>query len=49
MIPAPWFARARDWYDGAPLPIQVAVPAAAIFLISVAAPSGVPPFIYFQF
>jgi alginate O-acetyltransferase complex protein AlgI len=45
--------RLFDWfeaqYDCAPISIKVAVSSVAMFSICVAAPSGVPPFIYFQF
>jgi alginate O-acetyltransferase complex protein AlgI len=36
-------------YDAASLPVKVLVPFVVIFLISVAAPNGIAPFIYFQF
>ncbi len=41
--------RLENWYDRAPLPLKIAVPVVVIYLIAVAAPDGVPPFIYFQF
>ena len=47
--PAHWFDSAAQAYDRAPLPVKIAIPTVAIFLISLAAPGGVPPFIYFQF
>jgi hypothetical protein len=31
------------------MPLKIAVPSVVIFVVSVAAPGGVPPFIYFQF
>src|SRR5262249_25821782 len=49
LVPNRWFEALESWYDGAALPFQVALPFAVIFLIAVAAPGGVPPFIYFQF
>jgi D-alanyl-lipoteichoic acid acyltransferase DltB (MBOAT superfamily) len=36
-------------YDRIALPAQIAVPACAVWLVSVLAPAGVAPFIYFQF
>jgi alginate O-acetyltransferase complex protein AlgI len=48
-IPAGWWAHLRAQYEMASLPTRIAVPFAVIFTISVAAPSGIPPFIYFQF
>ena len=49
MVPNRWFEALEAWYDRASLPFQVALTFAVIFLIAVAAPGGVPPFIYFQF
>jgi len=49
MIPNDWFERLELRYDRASLAVQVAVPFVVIFLVAVAAPGGVPPFIYFQF
>jgi alginate O-acetyltransferase complex protein AlgI len=49
MVPNRWFESFEAWYDRASLPFQVALPFLMIFLIAVAAPGGVPPFIYFQF
>lgn len=49
IIPNRWFEGLEGRYDRASLAIKVAVPFAVIFLIAVAAPGGVPPFIYFQF
>jgi len=49
VIPVRWFDTIESWYDRAPVPIKVAVPFAVIFAVAVAAPGGVPPFIYFQF
>jgi alginate O-acetyltransferase complex protein AlgI len=48
-IPARWWAELRVRYEMASLPMRVAVPFAVIFSIAVASPSGIPPFIYFQF
>jgi D-alanyl-lipoteichoic acid acyltransferase DltB (MBOAT superfamily) len=49
MVPNRWFEALESWYDRASLPFQVALPFAVIFVIAIAAPGGVPPFIYFQF
>jgi len=47
--PGHWFDAAAARYDRAPLPVKIAIPFAVIFLVAVAAPGGIPPFIYFQF
>jgi D-alanyl-lipoteichoic acid acyltransferase DltB (MBOAT superfamily) len=49
IIPDRWSNALEVAYDRASLAVKVAVPLAVIFLIAIAAPSGVPPFIYFQF
>jgi alginate O-acetyltransferase complex protein AlgI len=49
VIPNAWFDRLEVAYDRASLATKVAVPFAVIFVVAVAAPGGVPPFIYFQF
>jgi alginate O-acetyltransferase complex protein AlgI len=49
MIPQRWFNSLEERYANASLPVKVLVPFAVIFLISVAAPTGIAPFIYFQF
>jgi alginate O-acetyltransferase complex protein AlgI len=49
IIPNGWFERLEVRYDRASLAVKVALPFAVIFLVCVASPSGVPPFIYFQF
>jgi len=49
LIPNAWFDRLEIAYDRASLALKVAVPFAVIFLVAIAAPGGVPPFIYFQF
>jgi len=49
IIPARWFAALQARYEAVPLALKVAVPFATIFMIAVAAPGGIPPFIYFQF
>jgi alginate O-acetyltransferase complex protein AlgI len=49
IVPAGWFAALQARYEAGSLALKVAVPFAAIFLIAVAAPGGIPPFIYFQF
>jgi D-alanyl-lipoteichoic acid acyltransferase DltB (MBOAT superfamily) len=47
--PHDWFDRAALAYDRAPLPVKVAIPFVVIFVIAIAAPGGIPPFIYFEF
>jgi alginate O-acetyltransferase complex protein AlgI len=49
MVPARWFDTLAQAYESASIPAKVAFPFAAIFIVCVAAPGGVPPFIYFQF
>jgi alginate O-acetyltransferase complex protein AlgI len=49
VIPPQWWGRAERWYDGAPLAVKIALPALVILAVAMAAPSGVAPFIYFQF
>jgi hypothetical protein len=49
IVPTGWFERLEARYDTSSLAFKVAVPFAAIFAISVAAPGGIAPFIYFQF
>ena len=49
VIPPRWFEALQARYETASLPVRVTVPFAVIFLIAVAGPSGIPPFIYFQF
>ena len=49
IIPNDWFDRLEIAYDRASLAVKVAVPSVVIFLVALAAPGGVPPFIYFQF
>jgi alginate O-acetyltransferase complex protein AlgI len=49
VIPPQWWSRAERWYDEAPLLVKIALPALAILAVAMAAPSGVAPFIYFQF
>jgi alginate O-acetyltransferase complex protein AlgI len=49
IVPDRWFEQLEAYYDRATLAFQVALPFAVIFLIAIAAPGGVPPFIYFQF
>ena len=48
-FPQSLFTRLEQAYERAPLTAQIAAPALVIWLISVFAPAGVPPFIYFQF
>ncbi len=49
VLPTRWFDALEARYDAGSLAFKVAVPFAVIFLISVAAPGGIAPFIYFQF
>ena len=49
VIPPQWWSRAERWYDEASLIVKIALPALAILAVAMAAPSGVAPFIYFQF
>jgi alginate O-acetyltransferase complex protein AlgI len=48
-LPEGWFTRLELAYERAPLPVQIIAPAFVIWIVSVLAPAGVPPFIYFQF
>jgi alginate O-acetyltransferase complex protein AlgI len=48
-IPPRWWKSLQAQYEAAPLPVRVAAPFAVIFAIAAAGPSGIPPFIYFQF
>jgi alginate O-acetyltransferase complex protein AlgI len=49
IIPNHWFDSLEIYYDRASIAVKVAVPFVVIFLVAIAAPGGVPPFIYFQF
>jgi D-alanyl-lipoteichoic acid acyltransferase DltB (MBOAT superfamily) len=49
VIPDDWFQRLEVRYDRASIAVKVALPFVVIFLVALAAPGGVPPFIYFQF
>jgi alginate O-acetyltransferase complex protein AlgI len=49
LVPPRFYQWLEKRYDLAPLPIKILVPFAVISLISVAAPTGIAPFIYFQF
>jgi alginate O-acetyltransferase complex protein AlgI len=49
VIPNRWSDSLESYYDRASITVKVAIPFAVIFLVAVAAPAGVPPFIYFQF
>src|SRR5262249_16400983 len=49
VLPTRWFEALETRYDAGSLAFKVALPFAVIFLISVAAPSGMAPFIYFKF
>jgi hypothetical protein len=49
VLPTRWFEALEARYQAGSLAFKVALPSAVIFLISVAAPGGIAPFIYFQF
>jgi alginate O-acetyltransferase complex protein AlgI len=49
LIPNRWFEGFEAYYDRASIVLKVALPFLVIYLIAIAAPGGVPPFIYFQF
>ncbi len=49
IIPDRWFGWLERAYEYAWLPIKIAIAFAVIFAVSAAAPTGIPPFIYFQF
>ena len=49
IIPNDWFDRLEAYYDRASIAVKVTIPFVVIFVVAVAAPGGVPPFIYFQF
>ena len=49
IIPNRWSDSLESHYDRASIAVKVAVPFVVIFLVAIAAPGGVPPFIYFQF
>jgi alginate O-acetyltransferase complex protein AlgI len=49
IIPTRWSEALEKQYETGSLAFKVALPFAVIFLISVAAPGGIAPFIYFQF
>jgi D-alanyl-lipoteichoic acid acyltransferase DltB (MBOAT superfamily) len=49
ILPPRWMAVLEQRYDAASPPVKVLVPFVVIYLIAVAAPSGIAPFIYFQF
>jgi alginate O-acetyltransferase complex protein AlgI len=49
VIPMRWSDALEKRYEAGSLAFKVALPFAVIFLICVAAPSGIAPFIYFQF
>ena len=48
-VPTRWSNALEKRYDAGSLAFKVAVPFAAIFVISVVARGGIAPFIYFQF
>jgi alginate O-acetyltransferase complex protein AlgI len=49
IVPNRWCEDFETYYDRTSLAFKVALPFLLIFLIAIAAPGGVPPFIYFQF
>jgi len=49
ILPPRLFDDLQRRYDAASLPVKIAAPFVVIYLIAVAAPSGIAPFIYFQF
>jgi hypothetical protein len=49
ILPAYLYRFYEDKFERAPLVLKVAGLSSALFLISVASPTGVPPFIYYQF
>jgi alginate O-acetyltransferase complex protein AlgI len=49
LTPQSIYDRLESFYERAPLGIKVLVPALTIWLIAILAPSGIAPFIYFQF
>jgi hypothetical protein len=49
VLPTRWFEALERRYEAGSLALKVGLPFAVIFLISVAAPGGIAPFIYFQF
>jgi alginate O-acetyltransferase complex protein AlgI len=49
LTPLPIYEMLENLYEKAPLTIKILVPTLSIWLIAVLAPSGVAPFIYFQF
>ena len=49
ILPPRMFVTLEKRYDAASLSVKVLVPFVVIYLISVAAPAGIAPFIYFQF
>ena len=49
IVPSRWFEDFEAYYDRSSLAFKVALPFLVIYLIAIAAPSGIPPFIYFQF
>ena len=49
ILPTRWFEALEARYETGSLAFKIALAFAVIFLVSVAAPSGIAPFIYFQF
>jgi D-alanyl-lipoteichoic acid acyltransferase DltB (MBOAT superfamily) len=49
VVPPRWFETLEKRYDQASLAVKVLVPFVVIYLIAIAAPAGIAPFIYFQF
>jgi alginate O-acetyltransferase complex protein AlgI len=49
IVPDRWLEGLETYYDRASLVFKLVLPFLLIYLIAIAAPGGVPPFIYFQF
>ena len=49
IVPARWLEGLETYSDRASLVLKLVLPFLLIFLIAIAAPGGVPPFIYFRF
>ena len=49
IFPPRWFVTLEKRYDARRWSVKVLVPFVVIYLIAVAAPAGIAPFIYFQF
>jgi alginate O-acetyltransferase complex protein AlgI len=49
LTPMPIYEKLKSLYERAPLGFKILVPTLTIWLIAILAPSGIAPFIYFQF